>query len=451
MALAGQHDYIAGLRRLERQGDGRPAVGLLHQDLGPAHAGPDLRGDGSGVLATRVVGGEDGEVGQAGGDLAHQRSLGPVAVAAAAEDHQHTPGPGHAAGTGEGLLKGVGGVGVVDQHREGLAPVDRLVAAGHRCQVRQPGRHRAGRHPELAGCGRRRQGVGDIDRAGQAQANRLALPREAGAQAVIGEVVGVGHGERSRRQAGCVEEAPAPGVIRVDDPERSPLRHEQRRLGREVLLDRSMEIEVVLAEVGEDDDGEVHAVHPVLDHGVGADLHGHRVEPLPGQLGQVGLKFGGRRRGSHAGKGPDHRGQPAGGLEDRAEEVGGGRLAVGSGHADDRHAPGRVAIQSGGHLGHAGADLVDLHLGHCNVDEALDQEGDGAGPDRGGGEVVTVGTGAGHTAEQRPGDDGSGVVADGHDLGAVQVTPNGACLYLPEQPTESHAVPMVSSSVRSRA
>ena len=49
-----------------------------------------------------------------------------------------------------------------------------------------------------------------------------------------------------------------------------------------------------------------------------------------------------------------------------------------------------------------------------------------------------------------PGHDGTRVVADGHDLGAFRVSPYGANLNVAEQPTEQHAVPMVSSR-RSRA
>ena len=41
------------------------------------------------VLAAGVVGGEHGEVGEAGGDRAHDGPLRPVPVAAAAEDHDH--------------------------------------------------------------------------------------------------------------------------------------------------------------------------------------------------------------------------------------------------------------------------------------------------------------------------------------------------------------------------
>ena len=43
------------------------------------------------VLGARVVGGDDGEVGEPGADRAHQRPLVAVAVAAAAEDADQPP------------------------------------------------------------------------------------------------------------------------------------------------------------------------------------------------------------------------------------------------------------------------------------------------------------------------------------------------------------------------
>ena len=59
---------------------------------GPApgrHPLGDLSDDRLRGLGARVVDGDHGQVGQAAGDLAHERPLGPVAVAAAAEDHDH--------------------------------------------------------------------------------------------------------------------------------------------------------------------------------------------------------------------------------------------------------------------------------------------------------------------------------------------------------------------------
>ena len=50
-------------------------------------AGQDLGADRGRVLRARIVVGDDGHVGQLGGDLAHQRALAPVPVAAGAEHH----------------------------------------------------------------------------------------------------------------------------------------------------------------------------------------------------------------------------------------------------------------------------------------------------------------------------------------------------------------------------
>ncbi len=109
-----------------------------------------------------------------------------------------------------------------------------------------------------------------------------------------------------------------------------------------------------------------------------------------------------------------------------------------------------MAEEGRGEGGHGGADVVDRHLGDVELHEPVDEEGHRPGLDGLGGEGVAVGPGPAHAAEQRAGHDGSGVVADGHDLGALRVSPYGAYFNVAEQPTESHAVPMVSS-VRSRA
>ena len=80
-------------------------------------------------------------VGEPGRHLPHDRALGAVAVAAAAEhDGQPARPRDQLAGGGERLLERVGLVGVVDQHRERLAGVDGLEPAGHRRGLRQPSR-----------------------------------------------------------------------------------------------------------------------------------------------------------------------------------------------------------------------------------------------------------------------------------------------------------------------
>ena len=99
-----------------------------------------------------------------GGDLAHGRALGGVAVATAAE-HHHDPAPlarralaDEVVGGGEELVEAVGRVGVVDHHGEGLAGVDaarsgRAPPAGGRGPAAMVGvvdaerRRRRGRRP----------------------------------------------------------------------------------------------------------------------------------------------------------------------------------------------------------------------------------------------------------------------------------------------------------------
>ena len=123
----------------------RDRVGAVldHVDLVVAdHAGEDLRQDEVGRLEARVVAGDDDVVGEPAGDRAHQRPLGGVAVAAAAE---HAPELAAALGgerpqRRQRLLERIRRVGVVD---------DDL-----RARVRRPERAACGRAPASARCTR---------------------------------------------------------------------------------------------------------------------------------------------------------------------------------------------------------------------------------------------------------------------------------------------------------
>ena len=77
-----------------------------------------------------------------GAGPAHLRPLVAVAVAAGAEDRDH-PALGQPPGGAEDVVERVGRVGVVDEHGEVLALVDRLEAAGHPPRLGQPGRRLA--------------------------------------------------------------------------------------------------------------------------------------------------------------------------------------------------------------------------------------------------------------------------------------------------------------------
>ena len=91
----------------------------------------DLGDDRLGILAARVVGGDDRDVGELGGELAHQRPLAAVAVAAGTDDDDDAVPVRELARRAQHLLERVGLVRVVDDDVERLAGVDRLEAAGH--------------------------------------------------------------------------------------------------------------------------------------------------------------------------------------------------------------------------------------------------------------------------------------------------------------------------------
>ncbi len=167
-----------------------------------------------------------GEVGELGADRAHQRPLRPVAVAAAAEDAEQ-PALGEPARGAEHVLERIGGVGVVDEDREGLALVHGLEPPGN---ARGAGERR-GRFLEAdPERGRRRdrgERVGDVEMPGQRQRDLGLAARshaaEAGAGSVEGDVrrpvVGVirargGEGRRARR---LLREAATVGIVDVDD------------------------------------------------------------------------------------------------------------------------------------------------------------------------------------------------------------------------------------------
>src|SRR3954452_18298543 len=127
VALAGDHEDVAGLGHLDRLLDRGAAVDL---DLDARLAALEDRfDDRARVLVARVVGGDDRDVGPLAGDRAHERALGAVAVAAGAEDDDQAV-LGERPGGAQDVVERVRGVGVVDEHRERLALVDGLEAAG---------------------------------------------------------------------------------------------------------------------------------------------------------------------------------------------------------------------------------------------------------------------------------------------------------------------------------
>ena len=116
--------------------------------------GGDLGDDRLRILGAGVVRGDPRVIREPCGDLAHDRALRSIAIAAAAEDHAQAA-RGDLSRRREHALEGVRGVSVVDDHQERLAGPHLLEAPGHGADrrerlrdgpwleaQREPGRHR---------------------------------------------------------------------------------------------------------------------------------------------------------------------------------------------------------------------------------------------------------------------------------------------------------------------
>ena len=240
MALAGKHDHVAGAGRRQGQGDGRPPVGLDDDRLAAGRARRRDSGQDSSMIAAGssdagVVGGQHGQVGQPGRHLAHERTLGPVAVAPAAEaprlagyaDRRPAMLPGRAGGTPPGR-RGCGR----SRPTPRTAGPDRPPRGGPGTddRRREPSATTAAGHAELAGGGGRGQGVGDVERRPPDGATRGGPPTGNGPRPVPSRRSAASAREKLRvGQARSGQQPAAPGVVGVDHRHPGPLGREQAR------------------------------------------------------------------------------------------------------------------------------------------------------------------------------------------------------------------------------
>jgi hypothetical protein len=259
---------VARLGPGEDRGDRSTAVGLgrdpARRATSPARTDEDLVDDRLWTLRARVVRGDPDLVAQPSRDLAHDRPLGAVAIAAAAEDDRQPPA-GQLARRREHTLERVRRVRVVDDNEKRLTGPHLLEAPGHgadgaerlrdrgRLEAQaEPGRHGAEQihHVVLADERRRqghatarrldghpdavdRRGVLDRPHAGTgAETEREHVHREPLHHRWPGRIVGVDH----RR---------APGLRRIGQ------QLEQPALGEPVVLERAVEVQMVLRQVRE--------------------------------------------------------------------------------------------------------------------------------------------------------------------------------------------------------
>ncbi len=263
VALAGDQDDVGRASAADGVIDRLGAV-LEHVELVMAdRADQDLRDDEVGGFEARVVAGDDGAVGEPAGDRRHQRALGGVAVAAAAE---HAPEPaaallGERTQRSQGLLEGVGRVGVVDDdfRAAGAGLDDALHPARHRRQRGAGARRLVEARAERAQRADHAQQVGDIELADQRhhdrRARRALVDAKGQAAIVVAKVARPQAGRTARRDRPDVDgagrergrELDALLVVEVDHRRLQPGPGEELRLGAPVGRHVAVVVEVVLA------------------------------------------------------------------------------------------------------------------------------------------------------------------------------------------------------------
>ena len=186
-----------------------------------------------------------------------------------------------------------------------------------------------------------------------------------------------------------------------------------------------MEVEVVLREVGEDRRGDVDAVRPPQLERVRGDLHRAGAIAAVEHLAERALEVDRLGRGAdgrplvardHRGHGPEQAGLAPGRLQQRADEERRRGLAVGPRDTNYGQPGGGVPVEARGGDRHRGADVLDLHLRHAEVERPGDDERRRAAFDRVGREIVAVAREPGDAEEQGPGLHGTVVVGQAADL-----------------------------------
>ena len=208
---------------------------------------------------------------------------------------------------------------------------------------------------------------------------------------------------------------------------------EQLPLRREVVLHRLVEVEVILAQIGEDERIKADAVEPVQHRRMRGRLERDAaiagVEHLTeGALEIDGLGCRAYDRAHSAADpaldGAEQAGTPPRGLEHRVEEECGCRLPARAGDAGDLELARRLAEEDVGRGRHRRPRGRDNELGYLRLDGPLDDEDDGAVLDRLYGEVVAVCALAGNGEEGGARRDGTCLVGKVPHLDGVGAAEN---------------------------
>ena len=310
VALAGDDQRVAGVKGRNRLADRLVAVADLD---GAGRGGEDRLADFGRYFGARIVVGDDDEVGEPGGDLAHDRALAAVAVAAAAEDDDDAAG-GEGPDRGEHVFQRVRLVRVVDIDRRAvLSRAGKVEPAGRALEMLERGERLGDRRAGGGGEAGGDQRVEYLEVAGERQVDLVqfaagddlgalaetlvldALQRQEVAMAADGEHIEAGGLRRVDRRL-------RPVVVGEDDGRRAlrQQRVEEAQLGAKIVLDRRMIVHVVAAEIGEAAGGEPDAVEPALVEAVAGGFHRGVGDAGIGEFGEQLVKLDRVGRGERA-------------------------------------------------------------------------------------------------------------------------------------------------------
>ena len=191
----------------------------------------------------------------------------------------------------------------------------------------------------------------------------------------------------------------SPLVADVHGSRRRVRPDEEPPLGLEVLLQRAVQVEMILGQVREDERVETNPTEPPEGRAVrgrfdrGAPVP--RVEHLPEETLELDRLGCGEGRATllaadDPADGPDQSGPAIRGLEHRVQKEGRRRLAVRPRHADDLELLRRLPEEHIRGDSHRRADVLHDELRNVDLEQALDHESDRAPFDRLPREIVTV-------------------------------------------------------------
>ena len=267
--------------------DRRAAIELDREIVaaGGANAVDDRRGDRGGILAARIVVGDDDAIGELGRDAPHLRPLAGIALAAAAEHADERAALGHGGPQrGQHLVERVGRVRVID-HDQRLAVAAQAL---HPSRRRRDARERRERRVEIDAAreqhAQHAQHVRRVERARQAgrdvaapqgvaiESSRPACVVATRVAAMSAAVEAVGQHLLSAGPRRVGERA-AERIVGVDHAglERRP--GEEAGLGRGVRRHRPVIVEMIAREVREQRDVELDRVDAPLLEAVRRDFH----------------------------------------------------------------------------------------------------------------------------------------------------------------------------------